>query len=465
MGAAEAISPVTPLWDNGRMFTDRSAYEFSPADIEMFVKWFGWTSPPTHINNDADLLDRETWYWVSHEALDALNESLWSESQWQEAPILLPEDLPSPDGIMVFANPLMLPEDKVDNPTEHPIWEHPDGKGEDGKFLPDAIRRSVENTLVCRWTSTSEYLITQHICGTSLNFRLHRELQRRQLVEQKPLGTHTQRPKIPADSPITYDNPPELQIRPDTWRDITLPPATFEEGYRHTPFTCIDGSPLALLFGGARIWQWGRRSDTTKKYDNNEALRLVQTGLRASEVMPLLWPLPNEHPVLEHADPEMITLPDERQLRHLVSSPPLSCDPTSAIYAQLLHCLWAFASKPLPANAPRHITRDIAKSRRFSNRATGGLRVMTLREEGEHQQTTTDGQNLRNRPRRHLVRGHWRRQWYPSIETHRIMWIAPHLRAGRPSDPPSETSTRTVRRVAAPAEQQGLDRVERANGM
>ena len=432
------------------MFKDRSAYEFAPADIAKFVKWFGWTAPPTHLNNDKDLLDRETWYWVSHEALDALNESLWSESQWQEAPILLPEDLPSPDGIMLLANPLMLPADKVDTPTEHPVWEHPDGRDKDGQFLPDAIRRTWENFIVCRWTSTSAFLIVQHAWGTSLQFRLHRELQRRQLVERKALYTRNQNEDIPADCPITYNSPPELLIRPDTWRDITLPPATFEEGYRHTSFTCADGSPLALMFGGAHIWLWGRRSDTTLEYNATEAWQRIQAGARPSDNVSLISSIPNESPSLVNVAPELISLPDEGRIRQWVSLPPLPCDPISTLYAQLLHCLWAFASKPLPANAPRHIIRDISKQRRSPSRATGGIRVMTLREEGEH--TETAGQNLRNRPRRHLVRGHWRRQWYSSLETHRIKWIAPHLRAGKPSDPPSETSTRTVRRVAAPAE-------------
>lgn len=35
---------------------------------------------------------------------------------------------------------------------------------------------------------------------------------------------------------------------------------------------------------------------------------------------------------------------------------------------------------------------------------------------------------------RWIVRGHWRRQWYPSAQTHRPLWIAPHL-AG-PEDAP-----------------------------
>jgi hypothetical protein len=32
------------------------------------------------------------------------------------------------------------------------------------------------------------------------------------------------------------------------------------------------------------------------------------------------------------------------------------------------------------------------------------------------------------------VRGHWRQQWYPSIQDHRPVWIAPHRKG--PEDAP-----------------------------
>lgn len=34
----------------------------------------------------------------------------------------------------------------------------------------------------------------------------------------------------------------------------------------------------------------------------------------------------------------------------------------------------------------------------------------------------------------HLVRGHWRNQWYPSQQTHRARWINAHRRGGTPTD-------------------------------
>lgn len=38
----------------------------------------------------------------------------------------------------------------------------------------------------------------------------------------------------------------------------------------------------------------------------------------------------------------------------------------------------------------------------------------------------------------HLVRGHWRNQWYPSQQTHRAKWIRPHRRGGAPTDEVTE---------------------------
>jgi hypothetical protein len=38
----------------------------------------------------------------------------------------------------------------------------------------------------------------------------------------------------------------------------------------------------------------------------------------------------------------------------------------------------------------------------------------------------------------HLVRGHWRNQWYPSRKTHRAKWIQAHRRGGNITDEVTE---------------------------
>lgn len=45
-----------------------------------------------------------------------------------------------------------------------------------------------------------------------------------------------------------------------------------------------------------------------------------------------------------------------------------------------------------------------------------------------------EGSGGRDWRHRWVVRGHWRQQWYPSIQDHRPVWIAPHLKG--PEDAP-----------------------------
>ena len=45
---------------------------------------------------------------MSPEAVEALEESLWNQSPGGQVPVLLPEDLPAPDGIMLLSNPIRV---------------------------------------------------------------------------------------------------------------------------------------------------------------------------------------------------------------------------------------------------------------------------------------------------------------------------------------------------------------------
>ena len=152
----------------------------------------------------------------------------------------------------------------------------------------------------------------------------------------------------------------------------------------------------------------------------------------------------------EFANPQpvaTIALPDPDTARRLITQAPLTCSAHAADLARLLVCLWTFAATPLPAAAPRSVTRTIPKQRRHTGRG-GGLRMLTLHE----QPSRGDAGGHRRRPRRHLVRGHWRRQWHPSTEQRRVRWIAPHLRAGDSRGRPAKSGPRTVRNVSAAAQ-------------
>ena len=409
--------------DNGSVFADPSKYEFAPSDIPHFVKWFGWTTPPDHLNNDQDLLDRETWFWVSPDALDALNDSVWHAGHGGEAPILLPEDLPSPDGFMLLSNPLSVSDALVEQHV--PGWA-------------DEMKVALGTVVGVRWTTLSRCALVQLVNGKSLRERLDLEFG----TSGKP--------------GVDYVTPPEFVLRPDSWQTMRRPPVEPDDAIRHTTFTSSDGSPLCVAFPGTQVWQWGRRSVSSMsalcgKEEVDEALSRIRPDL----VLPLLGEAPEFREYKRGEPPEWIELPTEDEIREVVALKPLYCSEADALLGKLLFCLWSYAAEPLPPSTPRRIMRDIPKVRRVPNRdATGGIRVMTLREVGESGTLTDDERQGRRRPRRHLVRGHWRNHWHPSLLTHRLKWIAPHLRAGKPSDQPIATETRIVRSVQAPADAQ-----------
>ena len=458
----------------GSMFADPSSYEFAPGDIEMFVKWLGWMTPADHLNNDTDLLDREQWYWVSGEALEALKESVWDQPPGGGVPILEPADLPSPDGIMLLANPLHL--------DARPVRRRERRMDGEASLDPEGL----ENFAAVRWTARSSHVVVQAVFGTSMLAVMRLEDPGLQLGD------------------LIYRPPPEGMLQPGAWRHQEGLP--MEGRLRCAARSAPDGSPLLVVFQEPRVWQWGRRSrpitedpgaeywtglmndalDTAIGRLPEDALRSVDVGLAAvaekdtPEAASLRWALgtiaaedqgeaavaafmadvgqiATRQPILStvppvggfihHVPAEMVDLPDEDEMRDLVAQKPLGCAPHDAQMARLLHCLWSFASLPLPASTPRRVMRDVPKHRRHGRRR-GGLRVLTLREEpAEGGSDTGSG---RARPRRHLVRGHWRNQRYPSLGTRRLKWIAPHLRAGNPNDPASE-GPRTVRRVPGPA--------------
>lgn len=81
--------------------------------------------------------------------------------------------------------------------------------------------------------------------------------------------------------------------------------------------------------------------------------------------------------------------------------------------------------------------------RQQSRRATRGGRIgdvknittLSLRREIRDSEHHGDGTKI---TLAHLVRGHWRNQWYPSQKTHRAKWIRAHRRGGAPGDTPVE---------------------------
>lgn len=81
------------------------------------------------------------------------------------------------------------------------------------------------------------------------------------------------------------------------------------------------------------------------------------------------------------------------------------------------------SSEPVPRATRRRYERD--------HRTPPQVRVCRLRR-SERPETT--GESAREWHHRWIVRGHWRQQWYPSIQAHRPVWIAPFVKG--PQDAP-----------------------------
>jgi hypothetical protein len=91
----------------------------------------------------------------------------------------------------------------------------------------------------------------------------------------------------------------------------------------------------------------------------------------------------------------------------------------------LVQSMWRLGSQVMHAKQrlPRAYRRD---AKRHGVKAAEDVTVITLRREGErHYDEEGESPEWKHK---WLVRGHWRRQWYPSIKEHRQVWIAPYVK-------------------------------------
>lgn len=106
--------------------------------------------------------------------------------------------------------------------------------------------------------------------------------------------------------------------------------------------------------------------------------------------------------------------------------------------------LWALMNQRLPAEsvqlAERHARRRLARA--GSPLAERSIRVITLRRPASHHVDAAGG--TVDWSHRWMVSGHWRNQWVPTLQTHRLQWIAPYVKG--PDDKPLVIK-RTVRQL------------------
>lgn len=103
--------------------------------------------------------------------------------------------------------------------------------------------------------------------------------------------------------------------------------------------------------------------------------------------------------------------------------------------ARFIACLWEFLRSKILVERPEPLPRA------FRRRATGSLeavpefvRSIALRAKEYHYRERQDDQEERDWACRWLVRGHWRQQWYPSLQRHQPIFVRPYVKG--PEDKP-----------------------------
>ena len=89
-----------------------------------------------------------------------------------------------------------------------------------------------------------------------------------------------------------------------------------------------------------------------------------------------------------------------------------------------------------PMRMPRGMRRALARAGEKKNAETG-VRVVDLRSKASTAGVSTGHEpeaGARDWAGRWWVRGHIRAQWYPSTQSHKVIWVAPHLKG--PEDKP-----------------------------
>lgn len=96
-----------------------------------------------------------------------------------------------------------------------------------------------------------------------------------------------------------------------------------------------------------------------------------------------------------------------------------------------LFSVWHLMRQTLAATTDAHYDRASIRRLARENREPERVRVIELR---RRMPSTGNAESDREYHHQWIVRGHWRKQWYPSLDLHRPVWIAPHVKG--PEDAP-----------------------------
>lgn len=93
-------------------------------------------------------------------------------------------------------------------------------------------------------------------------------------------------------------------------------------------------------------------------------------------------------------------------------------------WALVLRCCWLLMQQRIAMVTEQRPDRASERRLRRANKPVDAVRVITLRQPEHHGIPSSD----RTYHHRWVVRGHWRKQWYPSQERNVPIWISPHVK-------------------------------------
>lgn len=107
--------------------------------------------------------------------------------------------------------------------------------------------------------------------------------------------------------------------------------------------------------------------------------------------------------------------------------------PTEFLITPIRHemAFLAFINSPYvdrrPARHPRHIRRELQKEGYDPHKELDTISVVTLRRK-QNEQAYQEAASKRDFKHQWWVSGHIRAQWYPSDESHKLIWIDPYIK-------------------------------------
>ncbi|WP_151481435.1 hypothetical protein [Streptomyces albicerus] len=105
----------------------------------------------------------------------------------------------------------------------------------------------------------------------------------------------------------------------------------------------------------------------------------------------------------------------------------LNEDSVLNLWGRTILTAWLLMRQPLAKLSDLEPDRATRKRLQRANRKPASVRVIELRRPNRSEDPG-EGGTPRDYHHQWIVRGHWRQQWYPRLQVHRPVWIAPHVK-------------------------------------